>query len=153
MIESFRSIGKIKNTIPKPEKTPEMPKCNPPKTGSVTYKPYTNTTSIDEIIDKCHKLNKTLNNKVLNTVLQEAYNDAVNCPSHYTDGKIEVIDYIEDKKLGFCLGNVIKYVSRAGKKHSNGMSDKEKTIQDLKKARWYLNREIKNLEGCLNDKN
>ena len=54
--------------------------------------------------------------------------DPVNRPAHYTDGKIEVIDYIEDKKLGFCLGNVIKYVSRAGKK------DPEKEIEDLKKA-------------------
>ena len=43
-------------------------------------------------------------------------NDNVSHPSHYTDGKIEVIDFIEDKKLGFNLGNVIKYVSRAGKK-------------------------------------
>lgn len=66
--------------------------------------------------------------------------DPVNHPSHYTDGKIEVIDFIEDKKLNFNLGNVIKYVSRAGKK------DTSKTIQDLKKAQWYLNREISTLE-------
>ena len=61
-------------------------------------------------------------------------------PSHYTDGNIEVIDYIEDKNFNFNLGNVVKYVSRAGKK------DKDKTIEDLKKASWYLNREISNLE-------
>ena len=67
-------------------------------------------------------------------------NDAVNRPSHYTDGKIEVIEYIEDKKLGYCLGNVIKYVSRAGKK------DPTKEIEDLKKAAWYINRRIKELE-------
>lgn len=42
--------------------------------------------------------------------------DNVNHPSHYTDGNIEVIDYIEDKQLGFHLGNVVKYISRAGKK-------------------------------------
>lgn len=66
--------------------------------------------------------------------------DPVNRPSHYTDGKIEVIDFIEDKKLGFCLGNVIKYVARAGKK------DPEKEIEDLKKAKWYLERHIKGLE-------
>lgn len=64
----------------------------------------------------------------------------VSHPSHYTDGEIEVIDYIEDKKLNFNLGNVVKYVSRAGKK------DKDKTVEDLKKASWYLNREISNLE-------
>jgi hypothetical protein len=67
-------------------------------------------------------------------------NDPVNRPSHYTDGKIEVIEYIEDKKLSYCLGNVVKYVSRAGKK------DKLKTVEDLRKARWYLDREIQRLE-------
>lgn len=62
--------------------------------------------------------------------------DAVNHPSHYTDGRIEVIDYIEDKELGYHLGNAVKYISRAGKK------DPAKYIEDLKKAVWYLNREI-----------
>lgn len=65
---------------------------------------------------------------------KETMNDPVNRPAHYTDGKIEVIDYIEDKELGFHLGNVVKYVSRAGKK-----DDK---IQDLLKAKWYLERYI-----------
>ena len=62
--------------------------------------------------------------------------DAVNHPSHYTDGSIEVIDYIEDKNLGYHLGNAIKYISRAGKKN------KDKTIEDLQKAFWYINRYI-----------
>ncbi len=66
--------------------------------------------------------------------------DPVNHPSHYTDGKIEVIDFIEDKKLGFHLGNSIKYIARAGKK------DGTKIIQDLQKAAWYLNRHIDNLK-------
>lgn len=77
--------------------------------------------------------------------------DNVNRPQHYTDSKIEVIDYIEDKNLGFCLGNVIKYVSRAGKKHSVGKTDKEKMIEDLNKAKWYLNRRIKELTEELCD--
>ena len=68
--------------------------------------------------------------------------DNVNHPSHYCDGKIEVIDYIEDKKLGYHLGNVVKYISRAGKK----CPDKE--IEDLKKASWYLNRYIERLESA-----
>lgn len=68
-------------------------------------------------------------------------NDPVNHPAHYTDGKIEVIDFIQDKKLGFCLGNAVKYIARAGKK------DPSKVIEDLKKAAWYLNREIEMLEG------
>lgn len=67
--------------------------------------------------------------------------DVVNKPKHYTDGKIEVIDFIEDKKLGFHLGNAVKYIARAGKK------DPAKHIEDLKKAQWYLSREISNLEN------
>ena len=65
-----------------------------------------------------------------------ATDDPVNHPSHYTDGNIEVIDFILDKKLGFCLGNAVKYISRAGKK------DPAKTVEDLEKAAWYLNKEI-----------
>lgn len=68
-------------------------------------------------------------------VLKE--NDVVNRPSHYTDGKIEVIDFIEDKQLGFHLANSVKYISRAGKK------DPTKTKEDLKKAIWYIERYIK----------
>lgn len=77
--------------------------------------------------------------------------DSVEHPKHYTDGNIEVIDYIEDKNLGFCLGNVIKYVTRAGKKKSADKTEKEKEIEDLNKARWYLNRRIKELEENLCD--
>ena len=66
--------------------------------------------------------------------------DTVNHPSYYTDGKIEVIEYIEDKKLGYCLGNAIKYISRAGKK------DPAKEIEDLRKADWYIQRRIQELE-------
>lgn len=69
--------------------------------------------------------------------------DPVNAPSHYTDGKIEVIDFIEDKNLGFNLGNAIKYISRAGKKDSGKPG---KLIEDLRKAEWYLKREISKLE-------
>ena len=77
--------------------------------------------------------------------------DDVQNPQHYTDSRIEVIDYIEDKNLGFCLGNVVKYVSRAGKKQSADKTSKEKMIQDLKKARWYLDRRIREIEECLCD--
>lgn len=65
-------------------------------------------------------------------------NDVVNHPAHYTDGNIEVIDFIFDKGFGrdFCLGNAIKYICRAGKK------DPEKEIEDLSKAVWYLNKYI-----------
>lgn len=62
--------------------------------------------------------------------------DAVNHPSHYSSGKIEVIEAIEDWKLGFNLGNAVKYVARAGKK------DPAKTKEDLEKAIWYIRRQI-----------
>ena len=68
--------------------------------------------------------------------------DKVNHPSHYTYGKIEVIDFIEDKELNFNLGNVVKYVARAGHKKSSGKSVDTKALEDLKKARWYIEREI-----------
>jgi len=67
--------------------------------------------------------------------------DAVNHPSHYTDGKIEVIDFIEDKNLNYHRGNAVKYISRAGKKH------KDTEVEDLKKAIWYLNREIERISN------
>lgn len=60
--------------------------------------------------------------------------DPVNSPPHYTNGGIETIDFIEAKDLNYRLGNVIKYVSRAEKKGE--------PLQDLKKALWYLQRDI-----------
>ena len=67
--------------------------------------------------------------------------EQVNHPQHYNAGKIEAIDVIEDWKLNFSLGCVVKYICRA--------EFKDSTIQDLEKASCYLNREIerrKNLE-------
>ena len=89
--------------------------------------------SPDEDLDKALKLVQESEelHKAHNT---DKLKEAVNHPSHYADGKIEVIDFIEDKNLGFCLGNAIKYISRAGKK------DKSKEAEDIKKAIWYLNR-------------
>lgn len=72
--------------------------------------------------------------------------DAVNHPSYYC-GNIEVIDFIEDKNLGYHLGNAVKYISRAGKKREEGMSDTDKMIEDLRKAVWYINRKIEILEN------
>ena len=60
----------------------------------------------------------------------------VNSPAHYKDGGIETIDFIEAKGLNFHLGNAVKYISRAGKK------DPGKYIEDLRKAVWYIQREI-----------
>lgn len=62
--------------------------------------------------------------------------DSVNNPSHYqTSSGLEVIDIIEQFSLNFHKGNAIKYILRAGKKDDE--------IQDLKKAVWYLKREIR----------
>ena len=72
--------------------------------------------------------------------------DAVNHPSYYC-GNIEVIDFIEDKNLGYHLGNAVKYISRAGKKREEGMSNTDKMIEDLRKAVWYINRKIEILEN------
>ena len=64
-----------------------------------------------------------------------ADNDLINHPPHYKAGGIETIDFIEAKDLNYRLGNVVKYVSRAGKKSSD-------PVQDLEKAMFYLKREI-----------
>ena len=65
--------------------------------------------------------------------------DMVNSPSHYKVGGIETIDFIESKNLGYHLGNAVKYISRADHKGAR--------IQDLEKAKWYLDREIKRLSA------
>ena len=75
----------------------------------------------------------------ITTVLQPK-DDPVNHPAHYTDGGIETIDFIEAKRLGYHLGNVVKYICRAGKKGTN------MGLQDLQKARWYLDRAIEKNE-------
>ena len=68
--------------------------------------------------------------------------DIVNNPPHYTQGKIEVCDFIVDQDLNFCEGNVVKYISRKTKdNHIPG-----KRLEDLKKARWYVNKQIQQLE-------
>ena len=77
---------------------------------------------------------------------KEIMNDIVNHPSHYTYGKIEVIDAIEAWGLNFHRGNAVKYIARAGKK------DPTKEIEDLKKAEWYIHREIQRLEKERKDK-
>jgi len=80
------------------------------------------------------------------------FEERIDHPAHYADSKIEVIDYIEDKNLGFCLGNAVKYISRAGKKQDYANQDqKAKTIEDIKKAIWYLERRIKEIDQELCD--
>lgn len=80
------------------------------------------------------KVVQTIEEQEVKTVELPKQEDVINHPSHYTRGKIEVIDFIEDQQLPYHLGNVIKYIARAGYK-----GDK---LEDLKKARWYLDRYI-----------
>ena len=73
-------------------------------------------------------------------IINEGKPSKVEHPSHYADGrKYEPINVICDWNLDFCLGNVVKYISRAGRK--------ENEIEDLKKARFYLDYKIKEMEG------
>lgn len=67
--------------------------------------------------------------------------EAVNHPQHYggENNQYEAIKVIEAWELDFCLGNAVKYISRAGKK--------DNIVQDLKKAKWYLERKIDQLEA------
>ena len=79
---------------------------------------------------------------------EEVINDRVEHPFHYTWLKdlcgIEVIDIT--RHMDFDLGNAIKYILRQGRKSEEGIADIDKAIEDLKKATWYINDEIKMLE-------
>ena len=79
--------------------------------------------------------------------------ERVNHPAHYggADNPYEAIKVIEAWELGFCLGNSVKYISRAGKKSIDPDDPVEVAyarLEDLKKARWYLGREIERLEAA-----
>lgn len=65
--------------------------------------------------------------------------DEINHPKHYNQGEIEPIDVIEDWKLGYHLGNTVKYIARCKYKGSE--------VKDLEKARWYLDRHIKRIKS------
>ena len=69
--------------------------------------------------------------------------EKIDHPKHYNKGKIEVIDAIVDWDLNFCMGNVVKYIARY--KH------KGKSLEDLEKARWYLDYEIRRIKEKIAD--
>jgi hypothetical protein len=71
------------------------------------------------------------------TMIEPAF-DPVNHPAHYKYGGIETIDFIEAKELGYNLGNVVKYITRADHKGNRK--------EDLEKAMWYLTREINSIK-------
>lgn len=72
--------------------------------------------------------------------------DNVNHPAHYTGhpSGVECIQITEH--FGFCVGNAIKYLWRAGHKEEPGKTNRQKEIEDLEKARWYIDREIRRLK-------
>lgn len=74
----------------------------------------------------------------VNHVSTVKHDDPINHPKHYTNGSIECIDYLIDQHFGFFSSTVVKYITRYRTK--NG-------VEDLKKAQWYLNRLIKELEA------
>jgi hypothetical protein len=69
---------------------------------------------------------------------EKSCEDSINHPSHYTQGKIEVIDFIEDQKMDFRAASALKYLCR--------YRFKGKPLEDLKKSVWYINRIIQELE-------
>jgi len=69
--------------------------------------------------------------------ITEVQVDPINHPPHYKVGGIETIDFIEAKGLDYNLGNVVKYITRADHKGNK--------LEDLRKAQWYLTREINSL--------
>lgn len=73
--------------------------------------------------------------------------DNVNHPQHYTShpSGVECIEIAEH--YDFCVGNAIKYLWRAGLKAEEGKTDVQKELEDLRKAQWYINRKIQQLEG------
>lgn len=116
--------------------------------GVMEYQKIVEDTKLDFRNEPCSRCQRSVPNKTLILGLCNACREqtalkkqaeAVHHPAHYNTGKIEAIAAIEDWKLGFNLGNTVKYIARA--------EHKGKKLEDLKKARWYLDREIANLEG------
>ena len=82
------------------------------------------------------------------TAVKEKY-EMVNHPKHYHPGIYEAINVIEAWNLGFSLGSAVKYISRSGNgslKPDASLDAKQKAIEDLEKAAWYVNREIERLK-------
>ena len=84
------------------------------------------------------RISEALNIDYKELDIKEDKKEMIDHPKHYNMGKYEAIEVIEDWGLGFNLGNTVKYISRAG--------HKDNILQDLKKALWYLDREIKRIE-------
>lgn len=93
---------------------------------------------MDETIANWKTLSITTSNTPMQIDMFEPTPDAVDHPAHYKVGGIETIDFIEAKKLNYNIGNVVKYLTRADYKGNK--------LEDLRKAQWYLTREISSLK-------
>jgi len=93
---------------------------------------------MDETIANWKTLSITSSNTPMQIDMFEPKADAVEHPAHYKVGGIETIDFIEAKKLNYNIGNVVKYLTRADHKGNK--------LEDLRKAQWYLTREISALK-------
>jgi hypothetical protein len=93
---------------------------------------------IDSTIKGWKTISVTSSNKPMQIEMFDNTPDAVNHPAHYKVGGIETIDFIEAKKLNYNIGNVVKYLTRADHKGNK--------LEDLRKAQWYLTREISSLK-------
>lgn len=127
-------LNKSKNKLSPKDKQPEKVAESAPVISKMeTTESYINSESVQGLYDSANaddvKVSCITPDKKHNPIP-----NVIDHPSHYNRGKIEVIDFIEDQGLSFHLGNVIKYIARAGSK-----GDK---LEDLKKARWYLDRYI-----------
>lgn len=122
-----------KKVAPKDNKSKKVDESAPVISKKETTESYINSESVQDLYDYI----KAASVKDISVTTDKKHNpmpNVIDHPSHYNKGKIEVIDFIEDQGLSFHLGNVIKYIARAGSK-----GDK---LEDLKKARWYLDRYI-----------
>ena len=127
-------------------------KCKPTQAYGALYLVRKEVNSIPPKRGRPRKVTPTLKPIAVmisdKSITEKLAPDMVNAPSHYKYGGIETIDYIEAKNLNYRLGNVIKYISRAGKKHEMlGLKNRfDYSIIDLEKAKWYLEREIESVK-------
>lgn len=127
-------LNKPKNKVsPKDTKSKKVDKVAPVISKMETTESYINSESAKDLY-VCASADDVKVSCITTDKNPTPIPNVIDHPSHYNKGKIEVIDFIEDQGLSFHLGNVIKYVARAGSK-----GDK---LEDLKKARWYLDRYI-----------
>ena len=128
--------AKTKNVLAYLEKNPRAKPAEVAKKFKMAVQ-YVYKLRSDIKLDKALTMSKPSAMFLTKSSPKTVVKDNVNHPSHYKVGGIETIDFIEAKSLNYNLGNVVKYLTRADHKGNK--------IEDLKKAQWYLNREVSKL--------